>query len=181
MNHQREHQAPQLERELVDLVISARWVIPVIPEKIVYEFYSVVINNGTIQHILPIMEAEKRFEARSNPPGSEKFFQRHAIIPGLCNLHTHSAMVMFRGIAEDVSLMEWLQEYIWPMEKKWVSEEFCETGLEMALCEMIRSGTTSFSEMYFHPEVSARVADRVGVRALIGKWSEVCCIGKVFF
>lgn len=100
---------------------------------------------------------------------SKSIFQLdgHALIPGLINAHCHSAMSLFRGIADDQPLQTWLEHHIWPAEQKWVSEEFVRDGTELALAEMIASGTTCFSDMYFYPEETAEVALKTGIRAQI--------------
>lgn len=93
----------------------------------------------------------------------------HAIItPGLFNLHTHLPMVLLRGIAEDVDFHTWLYDYIFPTEKKWVSEEFCRVGTELALCESIRNGVTYLAEMYFYENSIADCLDRFGLRGMLG-------------
>ncbi len=95
-------------------------------------------------------------------------YNQHALIPGLINSHTHAAMNLFRGLADDLSLMDWLQNHIWPAEASHVNEAFVHTGTELAIAEMIRSGTTCFNDMYFFPDIAARVAADVGMRASIG-------------
>ncbi len=91
------------------------------------------------------------------------------LTPGFVNAHTHSAMVLFRGLADDLPLMEWLLQHIWPMEKTFVNEEFIRVGVELALVEMIRSGTVAFADMYFYQEVAAEVTKKAGLRAVLGE------------
>ncbi len=91
------------------------------------------------------------------------------LIPGFVNAHTHSAMVLFRGLADDLPLMEWLQNHIWPMENRFVDETFIRIGVELALVEMIRSGTVAFADMYFYQEVAAEVIRKAGLRAVLGE------------
>ncbi len=97
-----------------------------------------------------------------------EFFHNSAIFPGLINTHTHLPMVLFRGMADDLALMDWLQKHIWPAESKWLSEDFAITSAELAVAEMIKSGTTTCCDMYFHAEAVASVMHLVGMRAMMG-------------
>ena len=102
-----------------------------------------------------------RREARRAP-------RRHALIPGLVNLHCHAAMTLMRGLADDLPLMTWLQDHIWPAEAKHVSDEFVHDGSLLAMAEMLRGGITCVNDMYFFPEATARAALRAGMRACLG-------------
>jgi len=144
-------------------IISARWVIPVIPRNTVLEDHALVIGNGRIVDILETKSALLKYtEAEHINKGS------HALIPGLINSHTHAAMSLFRGIADDVPLMEWLEGHIWPAEAKWISPDFMRDGVQLAIAEMLLSGTTCFNDMYFHSDTVARVAQDMGIRAFVG-------------
>lgn len=147
----------------VETLIHARWVIPVTPDKSILENYSIAIDNGRIAAILPTSEAVQQIQgARTvNLP-------RHALTPGLVNAHTHAAMTLFRGLADDMPLMTWLHDHIWPAEAKWVHEEFVADGTRLAVAEMLRNGTTCFNDMYFFPDVTARVAQGAGIRSVVG-------------
>lgn len=90
------------------------------------------------------------------------------LMPGLVNAHTHASMSLFRGIADDLPLMEWLGEHIWPAEARWVDDTFVADGLELSVCEMIRSGTTCFNDMYFFPDVAAATSQQLGMRSVVG-------------
>jgi 5-methylthioadenosine/S-adenosylhomocysteine deaminase len=148
----------------VDTLIHARWVIPVEPAGEVLEHHCLAIAGGRIAAILPQhAPAAAGLRARETVE-----LPTHALLPGFVNAHTHAAMSLFRGLADDRPLMEWLNEHIWPAEAKWVSPEFVRDGTELALAEMIRSGTTCFNDMYFYPEVTARVAEAAGMRACVG-------------
>ena len=147
----------------VDLLVSARWVIPVEPAGAVLEDHCVAIAAGRIAAVLPSGEAERRFEAREHVR-----LDRHALIPGLVNLHTHAAMTLLRGLADDLPLMAWLRDHIWPAESKHVSPEFVYDGTLLACAEMLRGGVTCFNEMYFFPEAAARAALDSGMRAALG-------------
>jgi len=101
-------------------------------------------------------------------PYQVEYFHNSAIFPGLINTHTHLPMVLFRGMADDLHLMDWLKKHIWPAESKWLSEDFAIAGAELAAAEMIKSGTTSCSDMYFFADTIASVLKRTGMRASIG-------------
>ena len=147
----------------VDLLIQARWIIPVEPDSVTHENHSLVIDEGKILDILPSSLAEQKYQ----PVTLEKL-EKHALMPGLINSHTHSSMSLMRGIADDLHLMDWLQNHIWPLEQKWVSEAYVRDGTDLAIAEMIRGGTTCFNDMYFFPEVTAHQAIHHGMRASIG-------------
>jgi len=147
----------------VDLQLNAAWVIPVIPEQTIWESTSIVIQDGRIMDILPITEAKQKYQPRQSHD-----LNNHIVTPGLVNTHTHAAMNLLRGYADDLPLMTWLQEYIWPAEQKWVSSEFVHDGALLACAEMLRGGTTCFADMYFFPESTARAAEQSGIRASIG-------------
>ncbi len=149
--------------QYVDTVIDARWVIPVDSANRVLEHHSVVISGKKIQAILPSEEVSKLFKPK-------QYIERknHAIIPGLVNSHTHAAMCLFRGAAEDRPLISWLNEVIWPLEGKWVDEEFVRDGTTLAIAEMIQSGTTCMNDMYFFPEITGKVAEQLHMRTCLG-------------
>ena len=147
----------------IDTLIHARWIIPVVPHNLVLENHALAIHEGHIVAVLPSHEAEQTYSA-----DAVHHLKRHALIPGLVNTHTHAAMSLFRGLADDLPLMEWLQNHIWPAEGKWVNPEFVADGTRLAIAEMIRSGTTCFSDMYFFPNETARVSDSANIRAVVG-------------
>jgi 5-methylthioadenosine/S-adenosylhomocysteine deaminase len=144
-------------------LLSARWIIPVEPDGLVLEQHTLVIGDGRILEILPTDEARGRY---SDAPHED--FPAHALIPGLINAHTHAAMSLMRGIADDRPLMEWLTDHIWPLEEKWMGEAFVRDGSDLAMAEMIRGGITCFNDMYFFPEVTAQQVIRCGMRAMLG-------------
>jgi len=147
----------------VDTLIHARWIIPVEPESVTYEHHSLAIDGGRIVDLLPTELARQKYTATQVEELAD-----HALLPGLINCHTHAAMTLLRGIADDLQLMDWLQHHIWPLEQRWVSEAFVRDGTELAIAEMIRGGTTCFQDMYFFPEVAAQQAILHGIRASIG-------------
>jgi 5-methylthioadenosine/S-adenosylhomocysteine deaminase len=146
-----------------ETLLHARWVIPVEPDATVLEYHSIAIEEGRISAILPSADARQSYQAQTVLE-----LDQHALIPGLINAHTHAAMTLLRGIADDLHLMDWLQNHIWPAEQRWVGEQFVHDGTQLAVAEMLRSGTTCFNDMYFFPEVSARVAANGMIRACAG-------------
>lgn len=149
---------------IADTLLCARWVVPVEPADIVLDHHTIVIREGNILALLPTEEALTRFTSCPDI----QYLDDHVLIPGLINAHTHSAMTLFRGIADDLPLMVWLNEHIWPAEQRWVNPEFTADGTRLAIAEMIRGGTTCFSDMYFHPDITAEVVIETGVRVLLG-------------
>jgi len=146
-----------------DLMIEAAWVIPVEPADLTLERHTVVVTDGRIAAVLPADEARRRYV-----PAEHLVLDRHVVLPGLVNLHTHAAMALFRGLADDLPLMTWLQEHIWPVETRLMSDALVHEGTLLACAEMLRGGVTCFNDMYFFPEGAARAAARVGMRAAIG-------------
>ncbi len=144
-----------------DTLIHAGWVVPVIPRGVVLERYSLALAGGRITALLP------RAEAQSISADRVLELDGHALLPGLVNAHGHAAMTLLRGYADDQPLMPWLQQHIWPLEAAHVSAEFVRDGVELAIAEMIRGGTTTFSDMYFFPDSCAAAAQRAGMRCQI--------------
>ncbi len=150
--------------EAVDLVIEARWVIPVQPADVI-ENAAVVVRHGRILEVCPIERARVDYAPAERVERTD-----HAVIPGLVNAHTHAAMCLMRGMSDDLPLMAWLEEHIWPNEASWVGPEYVRDGTELAIAEMIRGGISCFQDMYFHPDVIARTAADIGMR---------CCVGMI--
>jgi 5-methylthioadenosine/S-adenosylhomocysteine deaminase len=149
--------------QTIDTLIHAEWVITVDSHNTVLPQHAIAIHDGRVVDILPSSDAQQKYQSESVHQ-----LENHALIPGLINAHTHAAMTLFRGLADDLHLMEWLQDHIWPAEGKWISDEFVHDGTMHAAAEMLRSGTTCFNDMYFFPDVTARVIDSVGMRAVVG-------------
>jgi len=149
--------------ETIDHLIHAKWIITCEDTNRVLENHALAIKGKNIIAILPSSEAAKKYKA-----ASEHHYTTHAVMPGLINSHTHLAMNIFRGLADDKELMDWLTNYIWPAEKKWVSRELVKDASALAMAEMIRGGTTCFNDMYFFLEATAEAADQAGIRAHIG-------------
>ncbi|MBE0622055.1 MAG: TRZ/ATZ family hydrolase [Burkholderiales bacterium] len=149
--------------EQIDLLIDARWVIPVNPAGQVLEQHSVAVRDGRILAVLPTAKAHATYL-----PAEHASLPGHALIPGLVNLHTHAAMALMRGLADDMALMQWLQNRIWPAEARHVSPQFVYDGTLLACAEMLRGGVTCFNDMYFYPADAARAALDIGMRAALG-------------
>jgi 5-methylthioadenosine/S-adenosylhomocysteine deaminase len=147
----------------VDLIISGRWLVPVVPESMVLENHSIVINEDRILDILPTDKVSKKYSTTN-----QQDLNTHVLIPGLINTHTHAAMSLFKGLADDLPLMDWLNNHIWPAESKHVNQQFVADGTRLAVAEMIRGGITTFNDMYFFPDITAEVASSVGMRVCIG-------------
>jgi len=148
--------------EEVDLLIRAEHVVPVAPRGVL-EDHAVAVKDGRIVALLPAHEALSRFEARDSV-----HLDKHVLIPGLVNIHCHAAMSLMRGIADDVPLMTWLRDRIWPTEAKHVTDEMVHDGSLLAMAEMLRAGVTCVNDMYFFPEATARAALKAGMRASLG-------------
>lgn len=146
----------------VDQIIHARWTIPCKTNQIL-ENHALIIHNQKILDLLPSSEVEKKYTS----PLVEHF-RTHALTPGLINTHTHIGMNLFRGLADDLALMDWLNHHIWPAERAFVSQELVYDASRLAAAEMIRSGTTCFNEMYFFLSATAQAADEAGIRGQIG-------------
>lgn len=147
----------------VAALLNARWIIPVEPEGQVLDHHALIIQDGRILDLLPQVEAAAHYVAETCLN-----FDRHVLMPGLINAHTHASMTLLRGLADDLPLMTWLQEHIWPAEARWVNPEFVQDGTRLAIAEMLRGGVTCFNDMYFFPEAAAAVARESGMRACVG-------------
>jgi 5-methylthioadenosine/S-adenosylhomocysteine deaminase len=142
-----------------DLALSARWVIPVNTARDILLDHTVLIRDARIVDIIPTADFKPQ-DAREHHN-----LKDHALLPGLINVHGHAAMSLFRGMADDKPLHTWLTEHIWPAEGQWVSADFVRDGTELAIAEMLRAGTTCFSDMYFFPNMAAAAAESAGMRA----------------
>lgn len=149
--------------EPVDTLVCARWVLPIEPDGTALVDHAVAIRAGRIVAVLPAAEARARFI-------SAEIIDRphHALLPGLVNAHTHAAMSLLRGRAEDMPLAQWAQDVIAPIERRWVDPAYVRDGTELAIAEMVRAGVTCFGDMQLWPEVVARTAADVHVRVSVG-------------
>lgn len=149
--------------QTIDLLVFPKWLVPIEPEGVALVEHALAIRDGRIVDILPAAFAHQTYQ-----PADTLELPEHALMPGLVNGHTHSAMALMRGLADDLPLMDWLNHHIWPTEAAVVSRTFCIDGVRLACAEMIRGGTTCFNDMYFFPDATAEVAAAVGLRATIG-------------
>jgi 5-methylthioadenosine/S-adenosylhomocysteine deaminase len=147
----------------VDTLVIARWVVPVEPAGQVLEDHAVAIRDGRIVAVLPADTARARFDAR-------EILERpdHVLLPGLVNAHTHAAMVLLRGRAENLPLGRWLRSTVWPLERRWVDPDYVRDGTLLAIAEMLRAGITCFSDMHLWPDVVAQAAAASHMRASVG-------------
>lgn len=147
----------------VDTLIIARWIVPVEPDAMVLEDHAVAIVGGAILDLLPAADAADRYTPRERIDLPD-----HVLIPGLVNAHTHNAMTLLRGLADDLPLMAWLRDYIWPAEARFAGPAFVRDGVELAIAEMLRGGTTCCNELYFFPDEQAAAYKAAGFRARVG-------------
>jgi 5-methylthioadenosine/S-adenosylhomocysteine deaminase len=144
-------------------LIEARWVVPVRPRARVLEGHAVVLEQDRIADILPAAQARQRY-----PQARRLSLERHALIPGLVNAHAHCAMALLRGVGDDLTLDQWLQRRVWPLERAIVGPEFVYDGTRLAALEMLRAGVTCCNEMYFYPAEAVQGLRSVGLRAAVG-------------
>jgi 5-methylthioadenosine/S-adenosylhomocysteine deaminase len=130
--------------EPIDLLITARWIIPIEPHGVVLENHALAIRQGRIEAILPTADALQRYRATDHVDRPH-----HVLMPGFVNAHTHVGMTLLRGAAEQLPFDAWLKERIWPLEKRWLDAEMVREGTELAIAGMLASGTSCFAEQYF--------------------------------
>lgn len=147
----------------IDLLLEPEWIIPIEPAGVTLTDHAVAIANGRIVAVEPKAEAHRRFS-----PAKVQALLGQVLLPGFVNLHTHAAMTLLRGYADDLPLMRWLQERIWPAESRHADADFVEAGTLLACAEMLRGGITCFNDMYFFPEAAAKAVHRSGIRAALG-------------
>lgn len=145
----------------LDLLLLPTWLVPVEPAGVVLRDHGLGIRDGRIALIAP------RAEALRHPAKEVRELPQCLLAPGLINAHGHAAMSLLRGIADDLPLMTWLHEHIWPAEGKWVDEDFVRDGTDLAIAEQIKGGISCFSDMYFYPQVACECVHNAGVRAQI--------------
>ena len=147
----------------IDSILHPTWIASVDDQNTVHHDYSVAMHKGRIHDIQPKQAILDKYSS-----DVEINLDNQLLIPGLINSHTHSPMSLMRGLADDLPLMDWLNNHIWPTEQKHVSAEFVYDGSLLACAEMLRSGTTCFNDMYFFPEETARAVVQAGMRAKLG-------------
>ena len=145
----------------LDLLLLPSWLVPVEPAGVVLHDHGLGVRDGRIVLIAP------RAEALRQPATRVLELPGRLLTPGLINAHGHAAMTLFRGLADDLPLMTWLQEHIWPAEGQWVSEDFVRDGTELAIAEQIKGGISCFADIYFYPEVASGCVHDSGIRAQI--------------
>lgn len=145
-----------------DLRIDATWIVPIEPAGALVD-HALIVQDGRIAAIVPQSEASSRYAPRQHVA-----LPQHALLPGLVNAHTHTAMTLLRGIADDVPLHAWLSEHIWPREGRFLSPEFVFDGTLLGAAEMLAGGVTCCNDMYFFPNAAAEAYQTAGMRALIG-------------
>ena len=143
--------------------LHPKYLIPIEPRATVLLEHALVMEDDKILALLASKDARQQY-----PDASHIELSEHALMPGMVNLHGHSAMSLLRGLADDLSLMDWLNNHIWPAEKKHVSEEFVFDGSAYAMAEMLRGGTTTINDMYFHHQAVARAGLHTGMRTVVG-------------
>lgn len=148
--------------QAIDLLILPRWIVPIEPAGTVLTDHALAVDAGRIVALLPVSEARSRYAPRET-----RKLDRHAVMPGLVNAHTHAAMTLLRGIADDLPLMDWLQNHIWPAEGQHVSHAFCVDGVKLAAAEFIRGGVTCANDMYFFPDATAEAFTAAGMRSVV--------------
>jgi len=149
-------------KQRVQLIVGSDFVVTMNETQPIILNGAVAINKGKIVAVDTKDKIVASYRADKTLPG-----EGMVLMPGLVNGHSHSAMVLFRGLADDLALQDWLQNYIFPAEGKFVDENFVRVGEQLACWEMIRGGTTTFVDMYFEPDVAAKVVNECGLRAII--------------
>lgn len=149
--------------ENVDSLLTARWILPIAPNNCVLENHALAIRSDRIVALLPLAEAKQQYYAENYLE-----FKDHVLMPGLINAHTHTPMNLFRGLADDLQLMDWLQNHIWPAEKAIINTESVADGTRLAIAEMLRGGITCFNDNYFFHDTIAETAASEGMRACVG-------------
>ena len=147
--------------KIVDLRIDATWVVPVEPAGVLTD-HALIVDGGIIVDVVATTDTVRY------APRAQVSLPHHVLIPGLVNAHTHAAMTLLRGIADDVPLRPWLTDHIWPREGRFVSGDFVYDGTLIGAAEMLRGGITCCNDMYFHPDAAARAYEAAGMRALVG-------------
>ena len=146
-------------------IIKPRWILTVNEQFDLLTDSALIIENDIIQSILPVSELHT---VEGLDEAEVVSLDNHVLMPGLINTHTHAAMSLLRGIADDLPLMDWLNNHIWPAESKWIDRQFIQDGVKLCVAEMIRSGTTCLNDMYFFPDIMAKTCQQMGMRATTG-------------
>ena len=150
------------DADAIDLIIEGEYIVTMDEDGNVIRDGAVAVDGGLIIGIGPASDINSRYSANAHLSGENRI-----VMPGLVNGHSHAAMTLLRGVADDLGLMDWLNNYIFPAEVEFVDAEFVRIGTELACWEMIRGGTTTFVDMYYYPDVIAQVVESCGLRAMI--------------
>ncbi len=153
---------PASESPTVDLIVEGQYVVTMDENQTVVKDGAVAIRDGLIIAVASAEDINRQYTAAEHIKGDNRI-----VMPGLINGHSHAAMTLLRGVADDMALMEWLNNYIFPAEVEFVDAEFVRIGTELACWEMIRGGTTTFVDMYYFPDVVADVVESCGMRAMV--------------
>ncbi|UCH80370.1 MAG: amidohydrolase [Nitrospiraceae bacterium] len=145
-----------------DYIIKADYLITMEGDLPVISGGAVAVQDDCIVSVGTFDEVSDTFSSDNILGGKNR-----AVFPGLINTHTHAAMVYFRGLADDLPLMEWLEKHIWPAEFKWLTAEFVDDAIELACLEMLKAGVTTYADMYLYQGVAAKKVDQIGMRGLI--------------
>jgi 5-methylthioadenosine/S-adenosylhomocysteine deaminase len=148
--------------QATEFILSATWVLPIAPENIALQKHGLVVRDGQIIALAPVQELQQQY-----PTLEHTHLENHILLPGLVNAHGHAAMSLMRGVGAGLPLQDWLRQAIWPFEAKYMDASAVALGTELAIAEMLLSGTTTFADMYFFPETVARVAHQTGMRCQI--------------
>ncbi|HYN84501.1 MAG TPA: amidohydrolase [Pyrinomonadaceae bacterium] len=159
--------AAQRRRTPVDLIVAGGTVVTMDDQRRVIEDGAVAVSKGRIVAVGTRAEVERRHALA--PRGQRIDASGKVVLPGLVNGHTHVPMTLFRGLADDLDLNEWLTKYIFPAEAKNVTEDFVRVGTRLGLAEMIRGGTTTYCDMYYFEDAIAEETARAGVRGVLGE------------
>jgi 5-methylthioadenosine/S-adenosylhomocysteine deaminase len=151
------------EKESVDLLLTGAWVLTQNERREIFHPGAVALRGNEIAAVGPTPELQARFAAARRLD-----YPRGLILPGLINAHTHAAMALFRGLADDLPLEEWLNSYIFPAESR-LNRDFVYWGTKLAVAEMLLGGTTTFCDMYLFADAVARAAAETGIRAVVGE------------
>ncbi|POF90293.1 TRZ/ATZ family hydrolase [Pseudomonas putida] len=143
----------------LDLLLVPTWLVPVEPAGVVLEGHALGLRDGLIAWLGPRERAPAALQVRELPDC--------LLCPGLINAHGHAAMSLFRGLADDLPLMTWLREYIWPAEGRWVDPGFVRDGTDLAIAEQLKGGITCFADMYFYPREACEQVEQSGIRAQV--------------
>ncbi|RZV36486.1 MAG: amidohydrolase [Chromatiales bacterium] len=146
----------------IDLIVNGAHIVTMDAQGTVIENGAIAVDEGVILAIGSAAEIEAAYSAIETLDGDNRI-----VMPGIVNGHSHAAMTLLRGVADDLALMDWLQNYIFPAEVEFVDTQFVRIGTELACWEMIRGGTTTFVDMYYYPDTIAEVVDSCGMRALV--------------